>query len=384
MKLNKFLQFPLVLGIVGAICAGALGVVYEITNPIITEMILEKSFSAVKDIVPDMDADSAIITEDFNEEKLSAANINTVYNIRRKGSNYAYGYQAEAKGFSSSVNINFVVVISATEDKIIGLNIVSHAETAGKGDIALENPEFLSQFENATFDEIAGLPKQDFIVGATVSPDAVKNKVNDIISFHRFEVMGEVDDGIKLNGGERKILALPDGYSMVNKTDLFFEKLNDKYDEIAATKYDGKNGGGILNYVQIVDSENTLKGHAYIVEGVANCEGGHGERLLNDYKFVFMFDEKWENSKLVVVFTEDTISNSPAHNSTYPGQGNLINHPWLTATFSGHSMNQLATDNSLIKPTDTIVGATGSTKGIINHVKQIIKYHALSKIQEEA
>ena len=39
MKLNKFVKFPLVLGIVGTICAGALGVVYEVTNPIIQDRI---------------------------------------------------------------------------------------------------------------------------------------------------------------------------------------------------------------------------------------------------------------------------------------------------------------------------------------------------------
>lgn len=388
MKLNKFIQFPLVLGIVGTICASALGVVYEITNPIITEILLEKSFSAVKDIVPEMSADSAIITEQFDKARLEEFSISTVYDIRKDGKSYAYGYQAEASGYNKNTNINYVIVISSTEDKVVGLNIVSHSETPGRGDVALANPTFLEQFENATFDELASLPKQDFVVGATVSPSAIKSSVDDIISFHRFDVMGEVDDGIKLNGGERKILSLPEGYTMVNKTDLFFEKLNDKYDSIAAQKFDGKSGAGILNYIQIFDASNNLKGHAYIAEGVANCEGGHNEsgfneRLLNDYKFVLMFDENWENSKLVVVFSEDTISNSEAHNSQYPGQSNLINHPWLEKTFTGYSMAEWSLSyNKLVKPTDTIVGATGSTKGLINHIPQIIKYHVFSKIEE--
>ena len=38
--------------------------------------------------------------------------------------------------------------------------------------------------------------------------------------------------------------------------------------------------------------------------------------------------------------------------------------------------------NKIVKPTDTIVGATGSTKGLINHIPQIIKYHVFSKIEE--
>ena len=46
--MNKFVKFPLVLGIVGVICTGALSLVYEVTNPIIQDRINQKANKKAK------------------------------------------------------------------------------------------------------------------------------------------------------------------------------------------------------------------------------------------------------------------------------------------------------------------------------------------------
>ena len=77
MKLNKFVKFPLVLGIVGTICAGALGVVYEITNPIIQDRVNKEANAAIMELLPDMtSADD--LTKDFDAELLKEYKISSV------------------------------------------------------------------------------------------------------------------------------------------------------------------------------------------------------------------------------------------------------------------------------------------------------------------
>ena len=80
MKLNNFVKFPLVLGIVGAICAGALGVVYEITNPIIQAAINAKANAAIMELVPEMDSanDLTDTFEDSVKEDLKVSSVKEV------------------------------------------------------------------------------------------------------------------------------------------------------------------------------------------------------------------------------------------------------------------------------------------------------------------
>ena len=93
--MNKFAKFPLVLGVVGAICAGALGFVYQITKPIIEERLAAASLEAIREVMPsatlatDITASFSVDDGDEDDEAalMAAAGISTVYELfHRNGS----------------------------------------------------------------------------------------------------------------------------------------------------------------------------------------------------------------------------------------------------------------------------------------------------------
>ena len=201
MKLNKFVKFPLVLGIVGTICAGALGVVYEITNPIIQDRVNKEANAAIMELLPDMtSADD--LTKDFDAELLKEYKISSVKEVFKNSDSYAYAYQATGKGYAG--DMNFLIILSSQEQTILGFKVISHNETnsGSYGGPLLNSPDFATQFVGISFDDVAS--KVDFVAGSTagITLNGIKGAVNEVIEFHKFQVMGEEDTGIELSNAE--------------------------------------------------------------------------------------------------------------------------------------------------------------------------------------
>lgn len=373
MKLNKFVKFPLVLGIVGTICAGALGVVYEITNPVIQYNNNKEAFEKLQSIVPNMTGAETIVAE-LDADKLAEAKISNVYKVSVGNNVDSYAYQAAGTGYAGAMN--FIVVLDADENKIVGFKVVSHNETnsGSYGGPLLNDPAFAEQFSGLAFDNLnTGV---DFTAGSTakITLNGILSAVNTVIDFHRYEILGEVNDGIKLNGGERTLLALPEGQVLVDKTEEFKTLLGNKASDAVAEL-------GLLNYVDIVDANGAVVGHGYIVEESYSCELEHGARGTKTYKMAYLFDQNWENSKLIVVSSDDTLGDSTMLEDKYKDYTTIISHPWLSEHFNGLKMADLV---AAYNPDDVdkINGATFTSNTIKSHVATIVFWHDRSGIQE--
>lgn len=360
MNMNKFVKFPLVLGVVGTICAGALGVVYEITNPIIQERILAESFASIRDLVPDME-DGEIVTDEFDKDALSAAGITTVYDIQKDNATYAYGYQAEVTGYKPG--LSFVVVFSSTEDKVIGIKIVANSETNSIGGAALTNPEFIGQFNDASFDDIASA---DTVAGATVTTSALKNGVDKIISFHKEQVKGEESDGINLSAGERLAFNLEEGQMLVDKSEDFLGKLRENTSE---NRYNTiLKSMKLINFLEIQDASSNVLKYAYVVENSYSCELEHGSRGTQTYKLALLFDANWSNSEIIVISSTDSMASIPNN-----PMDSLASNAWLE-NFEGKTTSELLSlmsENGV----DKIAGATFTSNTVISHITTIIDAH---------
>lgn len=362
--MNKFIKFPLVLGLVGTICAGALSVVYEITKERIQYNANKEAYDLLGSIVPSMDSVESVV-DTFDEDKLSAAKISNVYAITEGNEVTAYGYQAEVNGYQPG--IKFVLVLSATEEVIIGFDVVSHNETKGGtyGGPLLDSPDFAAQFKDLAFDEVAS--EVDYVAGSTakVTLSAVLTGVDNVISFHKEEIFGAEGSSISLTSAELAMLAIPEGQTLVDKTEDFKTALKGKVSENMYEKT--MESLGLLNYVDIVDANNAVKGHAYIVEGSYSCEVMHGQRATQTYKLVFQVDENDANTKVTVVNSTDSMGAI--------GLPSISEHSWLSESFNGFTLAELNTSLSN-DGVDKITGATFTSNAIIAHMSAIVNAHS--------
>lgn len=369
--MNKFIKFPLVLAIVGVICAGSLSVVYEITKEKIAYNKNKEAFDLLGGIITDMTGVEEVLA-DYDSSKVEKAGIKNMYEVSGNSGVTAYGYLAEVNGYNPG--INFLLVLSANESKILGFEVVSHSETNSGtyGGPLLNSPEFAAQFTNITFDDVA--TEVDFVAGSTakVTMSAVKTGVDNVISFHKQEIFGEVDDGINLTGTERKMLELSEGYVMTDMSEDFKNNLkanvsNNFYNKLINVEAAEKTQYmKIWNYIEIKDAAGNIKGHAYVAEGQYNCEVEHGNRAWQKHKFVVMFDENGGNIKVVVVNSSDSLGAI--------GKGNLLNE-LIEENFNGKTMSQLNQDLASQK-VDKIAGASYTTSYFLNDITTVVDAHS--------
>lgn len=360
--MNKFVKFPLVLGIVGVICTGALSLVYEVTKDTIAYNNNKEAIDKMSAIVPNISNAEGVL-ENYDTEKASKKRIQNIYEVSDSSGVIGYGYLTQAYGFNDG--LNFIVVLSSEEEKILGLQIVSHNETPDIGGVLLKDPNFIAQFKDMPFDAI--YTDVDGKAGATTSLNGVVSGLEGVISYHKTEILGEteVNDGVDLTGGERKALGLPEGYTMVNKTEDFKTTLKSKVSDNMYKKIMEKENFSIINYIDILDASGTVKGHAYIATGRYNCEVDHGNRAWQEHKFVFIFDENNANTKVVVVKSTDSLAAA--------GLQSLNKLQWLE-NFNGKTVSEL-NDALLNSEIDNIAGASYTTPYFKGDVSTVVDAH---------
>ena len=364
--MNKFVKFPLVLGIVGIICTGALSVVYEVTKDKIAYNKNKVAIDLMSGIVEDI-SNAEPVLEKYDVAKAESLGVKNMYEVSNSQGVCAYGYLAEVTGYNPG--INFLLVLDDTESIIVGFSVVSHQETnsGSYGGPLLNSPDFASQFTGIGFDEVGS--KVDYVAGSTakVTMGAVKAGVDNVISFHKQAVLGETDDGIKLTSTERQMLGLAEGSVMTDKTEEFDSTLKSKVSKNVYDKIVNDENIKILNFIEITDVSGTVKGHAYVAEGKYNCEVEHGNRAWQSHKFVIMFDENEANTKVVVVKTTDSLGAI--------GKDSIDKNPWLSSSFNGKTVSQLISDLENEK-IDLIAGATFTSTYIRNHISFVLDAHS--------
>ncbi len=182
--MNKFIKYPLTLGVIGAICAFALAAVHGVTEPIIAERVAQEAFNSISELYSGANSVNDV-TATYAD--LDAFGIDTIYEINN---GEAYAYQAGSSGYGGT--ITSLIIVSNVEDKILGYKTLSHAETKGGnyGDTLLSSPLFDEQFKGLAFDN--GDSGIDFVAGATakITLSAVKSTTNNVIKYHNEHVKG--------------------------------------------------------------------------------------------------------------------------------------------------------------------------------------------------
>ncbi|MDF2587763.1 MAG: FMN-binding protein [Anaerocolumna sp.] len=197
-KKNTILKDTLVLVVITVIAGFLLGLVYEVTAPIIAQARLEEKLAAYKSVFSE--AAEFVEDEDLNAQVATATdNIlipNGYKNITIDEARIAVDASGNKLGYIVTVSTKNgykdVITLSiglGLEGDLKGLEIIYLNETAGLGQKASEKA-FKEQFVNKTVDKFevtksgATADNQiDAISGATITSSAVAGAVNSGICF---------------------------------------------------------------------------------------------------------------------------------------------------------------------------------------------------------
>lgn len=171
------LRLTVTLLLICAVVAGILAAVNAITAPIIAEAKAEKTQKAIQVVVPGAENiveipftdDSGMVTKVY---QTSPGNLAIVG---------AYAVEVVPSGFGGGITM--MVGVSA-EGKVLGISIISHAETPGLGAVAAANTDkgvsFREQFAGLTSGITIGKGENqiDALSGATISSQAIVDGVN--------------------------------------------------------------------------------------------------------------------------------------------------------------------------------------------------------------
>ncbi len=189
--MREILRLSLILTLVGIVSATLLTAAHNVTEPIILERRAADYRDALERFFPGFDS--------FETEQLDEGRFDLIYDEDSD----LMGIMATvaASGYDGDINYNLAL---DEEGRIIGMNIVSHTETPGIGDV-IERDNFQEQFIGKSYeDPITAGEDVEIITGATVSTAAMVNSIRQTtevaaVNFLDVEVVeidfAEVPDG---------------------------------------------------------------------------------------------------------------------------------------------------------------------------------------------
>lgn len=151
--MKKIIHLTLFLAIISALAGGVLGLVNQVTSPIIAEKKIAAVKASLQEIFPGAN-EFAEITIDENDMVVKA------YEATGAG----YAFNVSVQGYKDV--IEFIVGIDTT-GKIVGLQMNYVNDTPGLG-TKVGEPEFINSIVNKNIDD-----KLDTISGSTISSSAV-------------------------------------------------------------------------------------------------------------------------------------------------------------------------------------------------------------------
>ena len=163
---NSILRLTLTLFLITAVVAAALAGINAITAPKIAALKAQKTADAIATVLPGESKE----LESFTDET------GLVQKIWQSENGYAV--QVAPSGFGGQV----VIMVGVDNDgKVLGLDVISHAETAGLGDTAAANNAkgntFRAQFSETAAPFTVG-ENIEAITSATITSKAVTSGVN--------------------------------------------------------------------------------------------------------------------------------------------------------------------------------------------------------------
>ena len=168
--MNKILKLALVLLAVSVVVAGVLGVINELTYPVIDAQKQAKTAEAF----------SAVLKADrFDEIEFSNRDFPTVLTVHKAE---GVGYVVTSKFSGAQGNITLAVGVD-NDYKCTGISVIEHAETSGLGANAASTGEvgvnfraqFVGQDESIALSNAGG--SIDALTGATITSRAITEAV---------------------------------------------------------------------------------------------------------------------------------------------------------------------------------------------------------------
>ena len=168
--MNKILKLALVLLAVSVVVAGVLGVINELTYPVIDAQKQAKTAEAF----------SAVLKADrFDEIEFSNPDFPTVLTVHKAE---GVGYVVTSKFSGAQGNITLAVGVD-NDYKCTGISVIEHAETSGLGANAASTGEvgvnfraqFVGQDEGIALANAGG--SIDALTGATITSRAITEAV---------------------------------------------------------------------------------------------------------------------------------------------------------------------------------------------------------------
>ena len=173
---KQIATLALTLLLITAGVAAALAGVNKITAPIIESLNAEKTTKAIAAVLPD--AETAVITYE------AAAKEDAVQTVYTSESGYAV--KVQTAGFGGTITM---MVGIDKEGNVLGIDIITHAETASLGDVAAsknaKGQAFRGQFvgKTGTLAVRKDGGEIDAITSATITSRAVTNGVNTALEY---------------------------------------------------------------------------------------------------------------------------------------------------------------------------------------------------------
>ena len=168
--MNKILKLALVLLAVSAVVAGVLGVINELTYPVIDAQKQAKTAEAFA---------SVLKADRFDEIEFSNPDFPTVLTVHKAE---GVGYVVTSKFSGAQGNITMAVGVD-NDYKCTGISVIEHAETSGLGANAASTGEvgvkfreqFVGQDESIALANAGG--SIDALTGATITSRAITEAV---------------------------------------------------------------------------------------------------------------------------------------------------------------------------------------------------------------
>ena len=168
--MNKILKLALVLLAVSAIVAGVLGVINELTYPVIDAQKQAKTAEAFA---------SVLKADRFDEIEFDNPDFPTVLTVHKAE---GVGYVVTSKFSGAQGNITLAVGVD-NDFKCTGISVIEHAETSGLGANAASTGEvgvkfreqFVGQDESIALANAGG--SIDALTGATITSRAITEAV---------------------------------------------------------------------------------------------------------------------------------------------------------------------------------------------------------------
>ncbi len=131
---------------------------------------------AVKAVFPSYDNDPIL---ERIKVKISEEKIVTVFPAKKGGKFIGIGYEAMGSGHGGPVEVMIGIDL---DGRILGINVVKHAETPGIGTLATKSDKFLGQFKGKGLDSNTNLTgaggEIEAVSGATETSTAISEAVS--------------------------------------------------------------------------------------------------------------------------------------------------------------------------------------------------------------